>query len=90
MDGELTYREAMPEEERARVLDLLESSELGKFCSRAQAAHVLKVVDRTVDRYIRRGRLTAYVGRLPNGGRGVLIWAADVNLMTKLTPKVRW
>lgn len=50
----------------------------GRWMDRVSAAVNLGVGIRTIDRYIRRGELSAYHGPLDGGGTGVRIWAADV------------
>lgn len=56
------------------------------WVGREQAASVLDVGIRTIDRYIRRRLLTGYRGPVPEGGKGMRVWADDVARWAELHP----
>jgi hypothetical protein len=88
MKGKLRYREGLPADEVAQVDALVKTIDPYNWSTREQAAATLRVGVRTIDRYIRRGELTAYSGMLPGGGYGVRLWEPDVRRHGTVTPTV--
>lgn len=75
----LKLRKGMTRPEQAEVRANLPDTARARWLDRMQAADVLDVHVRTIDRHIRLGRLTGWRGAL--GTRlnpVVLVWAADV------------
>lgn len=60
----------------------------GYWLPRIVAAEMLDVGVRTIDRYIRRDKLTSYKGPFVGAGIWVLVWKADVDRWAEINAPV--
>jgi hypothetical protein len=83
MEAKITIRRGCPDAVAQRIAGSTPILDPDHWVTRQQAADTLEVNPRTIDRYIRRGELSAYSGpvtdRSPDqSGHGVRIWRDDV------------
>lgn len=83
MEATISIRRGCPPEVRAVIAGSTPATDPLAWITRQQAADALDVNPRTVDRYIRRGDLSAYAGPVPDRspgqtGHGVRVWKDDV------------
>lgn len=77
-EAEIVPRKGLSEDEVVAIAARPPHAAPDLWLTRDEAAEFLGVGPRTVDRYIRARELTTYKGRVPEGGVGVRIVAADV------------
>lgn len=79
MKKSIKLRKGMTRAEQAEVRANLPDTARARWLDRTQAADILDVHVRTVDRHIRLGRLTGWRGTLGTKlNPTVLVWASDV------------
>lgn len=83
MDAKITIREGCSPAVAAGIAKSTPALDPYHWVTRQQAADILEVNPRTIDRYIRRRELSAYSGPVPDrsatqSGHGVRVWRADV------------
>lgn len=83
MEAKITIRKGCPHDVAVRIANSTPALDPGHWVTRRQAAEALAVNPRTIDRYIRRGELSAYSGPVLDrsehqAGHGVRIWRDDV------------
>lgn len=83
MEAKITIRKGCPPDLAKRIAGSTPAIEPQCWMTRQDAADALDVNPRTVDRYIRRGELSAYSGPVADrsatqSGHGVRVWLADV------------
>lgn len=84
MEAKITIREGCPPAVAAGIAGSTPARDPDLWVTRQDAARVLAVNPRTIDRYIRRRELSAYSGPVPDrsatqSGHGVRVWRADVD-----------
>jgi hypothetical protein len=88
MDALIYPRTGMTPDELAALEGSSPLTQPRLWLSRAEAAHVLKVNIRSVDRYVRNGELTYYGGPVEGAAYGVAVLLADVRRKQELTVTV--
>lgn len=84
MEATITLRKGCPPGEAQTIRMSTPALEPGAWLTRQDAADILNVGPRTIDRYLRKGSLSFYRGPVPRedgspgGGNGVRIWQPDV------------
>lgn len=83
MEAKITIRRGCPDAVAQRIAGSTPILDPDHWVTRQQAADALEVNPRTIDRYIRRGELSAYTGPVLDrssrqGGHGVRVWRDDV------------